>query len=278
VKDLTAYPELRWLEKNHHAPWIIVAGLFVLLGGWEALVVGWIWSTLLLYHGSFSINSLAHVHGRQSYVTGDDSRNNWWLAIITMGEGWHNNHHAYQSSTRQGFRWYEFDPTYYVLKALSWIGLVWDLRSPPDDLVANRRRLGRRAVERAAWDLVQALHVEGMAAQLKEAWAQKPYLQKLRADMASGANSSGTQASEAGSRITQGARLWAADARERVAHWMESASSTGIPTLDEIREAVRTRIHRVPEVSVDDVARRARGLLLEALSVQLLDESEARPA
>jgi stearoyl-CoA desaturase (Delta-9 desaturase) len=277
VRDLTAYPELRWLEENHHAPWIIVAGLFLLLWGWEALVVGWIWSTLLLYHGSFSINSLAHVHGKQRYLTGDDSRNNWWLAILTMGEGWHNNHHAYQSSTRQGFRWYEWDLTYYVLKALSWIGIVWDLRCPPEDLVANRRRLGRRAVERAAWDLVQTFPVEGMAAHLRGVWPQVPGLRQMRAGMASRANRAGTQASEAGSRIAQGARDWAADARKRLAHWMESASPIGIPTLDELREAVRIRIHRVPEVSVDDVARRARELLLQALSMHLVDESEARP-
>jgi stearoyl-CoA desaturase (Delta-9 desaturase) len=278
VKDLTAYPELRWLEKNHHAPWIMVAGLFLLLGGWEALVVGWIWSTLLLYHGSFSINSLAHVHGKQRYLTGDDSRNNWWLAIITMGEGWHNNHHAYQSSTRQGFRWYEWDLTYYVLKALSWMGIVWDLRDPPEDLVANRRRLGRKAVERAAWDLVQTFQVKGMAARLKEARAQVPDLKEIRAGMAARANDAGSRASEAGSRFAQDARDWAVDARARLAAWMESVPSPIVPTLDEIRETVRMRIHRVPEASVDDVARRAREILLEALSLHLLDESEARPA
>src|SRR5206468_286082 len=82
------------------------------LGGWPGLVVGFFWSTVLLYHGTFFINSLAHVVGSQRYVTGDDSRNNWWLALITLGEGWHNNHHFYMSSTRQGFRWWEIDPTY----------------------------------------------------------------------------------------------------------------------------------------------------------------------
>ena len=72
-------------------------------------MVGFLWSTVLVYHATFCINSLAHVSGSKRYVTGDDSRNNWLLAIVTLGEGWHNNHHAYQSSVRQGFRWWEID-------------------------------------------------------------------------------------------------------------------------------------------------------------------------
>ena len=88
-----------------------------LIAGWPGLVVGFFWSTVAVYHATFCINSLAHVLGRQRYVTGDDSRNNWLLAILTMGEGWHNNHHAYQSSVRQGFRWWEYDPTFYLLDA-----------------------------------------------------------------------------------------------------------------------------------------------------------------
>jgi hypothetical protein len=111
--------------------------LCLLIAGWPGLVVGFLWSTVAVYHATFCINSLAHVRGRKRYVTGDDSRNNWILALLTMGEGWHNNHHAYQSSTRQGFRWYEIDITYYILKALSWTGLIWDLRDPPQEIVAN---------------------------------------------------------------------------------------------------------------------------------------------
>src|SRR5207237_10498655 len=86
-----------------------------LVAGWSGLVVGFFWSTVLLYHATFCINSLAHVRGRKRYVTGDDSRNNWLLAVFTMGEGWHNNHHAYQSSARQCFRRCEFDSTFYLL-------------------------------------------------------------------------------------------------------------------------------------------------------------------
>jgi len=128
VSDLTRYPELMWLHKFEVLPAILLAGLCFLLAGWSGLVVGFLWSTVLVYHATFCINSLAHVSGRKRYVTGDDSRNNWLLAVFTMGEGWHNNHHAYQSSVRQGFKWWEIDPTYYLLCAMSWIGLVWDLK------------------------------------------------------------------------------------------------------------------------------------------------------
>ena len=97
----------------------------------HALVWGFFVSTVILWHGTFTINSLSHVIGRRRYATTDDSRNNWLLALITLGEGWHNNHHHYQSSCRQGFFWWEVDLTYYGLRALSWVGLVWDVREPP---------------------------------------------------------------------------------------------------------------------------------------------------
>ena len=263
VQDLTAYPELRFLEKNHHLPWVIVAALFLIFGGWQALVVGWIWSTLLLYHGSFSINSLAHVHGNQRYVTGDDSRNNWWLAIITMGEGWHNNHHAYQSSTRQGFRWYEWDLTYYTLKVLSWFRVVSDLRSPPEEIVNNERRLGRKVVEQVAHQLAETFPVERMAAQVRAAWDQVPDLQEVRNDLTSRYDA---------------ARLRAGEAREYLATRLAAVHLPHVPTMEEIRQSVKSTFEHVPEVSVDDVAERTRQILLEALSIRLLDEPEALPA
>ena len=110
VADLARYPELVWLHRFELAPAIALAGLCFLGGGWSGLVVGYLWSTVLVYHATFCINSLAHLRGAQRYVTGDDSRNNWLLALITMGEGWHNNHHAFQSSARQGFKWWEIRP------------------------------------------------------------------------------------------------------------------------------------------------------------------------
>src|SRR5208337_4418696 len=154
---------LMWLHKFELLPAIVLGALCVLIAGWSGLVVGFLCSTVLLYHATFCINSLAHVRGSKRYVTGDDSRNNWLLALFTMGEGWHNNHHAYQSSARQGFRWWEVDVTYYVLVVLSWLGIVWDLKLPPKAVVRNEHRLGSRIVSRAAAQLAASFHPEGLA-------------------------------------------------------------------------------------------------------------------
>jgi stearoyl-CoA desaturase (delta-9 desaturase) len=116
-----------------------------------------------VYHATFCINSLAHVHGRKRYVTGDDSRNNWLLALFTMGEGWHNNHHAYQSSARQGFRWWEIDATYYVLTILCWLGIVWDLKTPPQEVLRNEQPLGSRALRRTAEQLAGKFNPQDIA-------------------------------------------------------------------------------------------------------------------
>ena len=118
-------------------PVLLGVGLF-LAGGWVALLYGFFVSTVFLWHGSFTVNSLAHVFGRRRYETTDTSRNSLILALITLGEGWHNNHHRYMSSARQGLFWWEIDGTYYALKVLAWFGLVWDLRAPPKELLALR--------------------------------------------------------------------------------------------------------------------------------------------
>ncbi len=153
VGDFAGYPELMWLHRLELLPAVALAVLCFLVAGWSGLVVGFLWSTVLLYHATFCINSLAHVHGRKRYVTGDDSRNNWLLAFFTLGEGWHNNHHAYQSSVRQGFRWWEIDVTYYILKALSWVGVVWNMKAPPEQVLRNEQPLGARVINRAAREL-----------------------------------------------------------------------------------------------------------------------------
>src|SRR5206468_147503 len=108
----------------------------LIFGGGHLLVWGYFVPTVLLWHGSFSINSLAHLIGRRRYATSDDSRNSFMLALLTTGEGWHNNHHHYQSSANQGFRWWEVDVTFYVLRLLSMTGLIWDLRRPPAHVIA----------------------------------------------------------------------------------------------------------------------------------------------
>ena len=139
VGDLAKYPELRALNRTslQLVPAIALAAAFWLIGGAPAFVWGFLVSTVLLWHGSFSINSLSHLFGKRRYQTSDDSRNNWALAILTTGEGWHNNHHHYQSSANQGFRWWEIDVTYYVLNLLAFFGLVWDLRCPTQAALAG---------------------------------------------------------------------------------------------------------------------------------------------
>jgi stearoyl-CoA desaturase (Delta-9 desaturase) len=134
IKDFAAYPELRWLNKWHLLPPIALAVTLGLLGGKWALLWGFFVSNVLLWHGTFCVNSLAHLFGRRRYETDDDSRNSLLIALITLGEGWHNNHHYYQASERQGFHWYQIDVTHMVLRALSWVGVVWDLIEPPRHL------------------------------------------------------------------------------------------------------------------------------------------------
>jgi len=128
IADLVKYPELRWLNKFHLIPTVLYAVAIFYIGGYPALVWGYFVATVALYHGTFLINSLTHIWGSRRFPTPDESRNNFWLAIVTMGEGWHNNHHYYMSSVRQGIRWWEVDATYYVLKILSWVGITHDLR------------------------------------------------------------------------------------------------------------------------------------------------------
>ncbi|MEJ2186743.1 MAG: acyl-CoA desaturase [Gemmatimonadota bacterium] len=151
VQDLARYPELVWLDRYPYLlPTTLAAVPCFLIAGWSGLFVGFAWSTTLIYHVTFAINSVAHGPGRRRYVTGDDSRNSFWLALLALGEGWHNNHHAYPNSARQGFRRGEIDVTYRILQVLALMHIVWDLREPPPDLLRNARRPGIRAVGRAA--------------------------------------------------------------------------------------------------------------------------------
>jgi stearoyl-CoA desaturase (delta-9 desaturase) len=131
ISDFARYPELRFLNRHDWiGPWSVAIGTF-LVAGWSGLVVGFFLSTVLLWHATFTVNSLAHLLGRRRYATSDTSRNSLFVALLTSGEGWHNNHHFYPSSARQGFFWWEIDPTWYVLRSLSAVRLVRDLRAPP---------------------------------------------------------------------------------------------------------------------------------------------------
>lgn len=155
ISDYAKYPELRWINKNYLIPPLTLALALMAVGGVvnggsitmmftsagvSTLLIGFFLSTVLLYHGTFSINSIMHKLGRQRYETGDESRNSALLAMLTLGEGWHNNHHYYESSTRQGFFWWEVDITFYLLKVLSWFGIIWDLKEVPKYIKYSRNK------------------------------------------------------------------------------------------------------------------------------------------
>jgi stearoyl-CoA desaturase (delta-9 desaturase) len=153
VAEWAKYPELRWLNRfDTVIPILLALALYIFgallerfaphLGtnGMQMLVWGFFISTTVLFHATVTINSLDHMYGRRRYDTRDTSRNNALLALITLGEGWHNNHHHFAVSARQGFFWWEIDMTYYLLVCLSWLGIVKDLRSVPEH-VFNKNRI-----------------------------------------------------------------------------------------------------------------------------------------
>lgn len=144
VKEWAKFPELKFLNRYDILVPIILGVSLFLTGemlatfapalettGAQLFVWGYCISTVLLAHGTFTINSLCHTWGKRRFNTTDDSRNNFWLALITLGEGWHNNHHRFPVSARQGFYWWELDISYYILKLMSKLGIIWDLSPVP---------------------------------------------------------------------------------------------------------------------------------------------------
>lgn len=147
VKELAKFPELQFLDRfDSLIPIVMAVAIFIVgeslagyaphlnTNGWQLLVWGFVISTVALYHATFTVNSLAHVWGSRRYATRDHSRNNFLIAILTLGEGWHNNHHHFPGAARQGFYWWEIDLTYYGLKCLSALGLIWNLKRVPVEL------------------------------------------------------------------------------------------------------------------------------------------------
>lgn len=249
VADLAKYPELVWLDRNPMVPPIAMGVAAYLIGGWPGLVVGFFWSTVAVWHATFMINSLAHVHGKRRFVTGDDSRNNWFLAVLTMGEGWHNNHHAYQKSCRQGFRWWEWDPNYYAIKLLSFVGVVWDVHEPPKALLAGDHVPGAAIIARTAALVAQSFQTDKLIAQ---AQAFVPEAQHALAEWSRAA--------------AQGPHLAADAARELAAKLA--------PSLEDVRQRAARLVAQTP--SMDEIVRQAHVLLTEALSAHLLAALPAR--
>jgi stearoyl-CoA desaturase (delta-9 desaturase) len=240
VADLARYPELMWLHDHELVPPIFLALLCLGLAGWSGLIVGFFWSTVLVYHATFCINSLAHVRGRKRYVTGDESRNNWLLAVFTMGEGWHNNHHAYQSSARQGFRWWEIDLTYYLLRILSWCGLVWDIRTPPHAVRWNTQRLGARVIERAAAQLAGSFDLNGIASAIIGTLTG-PGVCALQTTLI--------------------------NAQHRAADVLAGLSVPQLPTRQEILTRAKAMFAETP--SIEEIANRAHAVVLDAIGARL---------
>ena len=169
VRDLAKFPELVFLNRfDVVVPVLFATGLYLLGGflahaapalqtnGAQLLVWGFFISTTALFHGTSCINSLAHLMGDRRFETSDDSRNSFILSLITLGEGWHNNHHRCMSATRQGFYWWELDITYYVLKGLSWTGFIWNLKPVPQSIYDEvERRNHHDTVARFSMSSVQ---------------------------------------------------------------------------------------------------------------------------
>ena len=166
VPDLAKYPELKWLDRHQYVPTALYAVALALAFGPVGLFYGYFLSTVLLWHGTFSINSVMHVFGRRSFATTDDSRNSFLLALVTMGEGWHNNHHWAQGSAAQGFRWWEVDASYYLLWLGEKLGLLRDLHRPPP----HWRQAAREAARTGRAFSSVRLHVEVKT--LTERWGE----------------------------------------------------------------------------------------------------------
>jgi stearoyl-CoA desaturase (Delta-9 desaturase) len=247
VADFAKYPELMFLHRHERWPAYALAVLCFLIAGWPGLVVGFFWSTCLVFHGTFCINSLAHVKGGRRYVTGDDSRNNWLLAVFTMGEGWHNNHHAYQSSVRQGFRWWEIDPTYYLLRALSWLGVVWDLKIPPEPVLRNEQRLGAKVINRAAEELAARFNSERIAAAIAAA-LHTPELATLQETLIR--------------------------AHHRTSEMLKTLHLPHIPSREDFLREGRAMFARTR--SLDEIVDRAHEILLAAVGTRLAAPVEQR--
>ncbi|HVT04290.1 MAG TPA: fatty acid desaturase [Thermoanaerobaculia bacterium] len=140
IPDMAKYREIRFLDRNQYMPTMLYAIALALVFGPIGLFYGYFLSTVLLWHGTFSINSLMHLFGKRVYETTDDSRNSMILALVTMGEGWHNNHHYYPGSAPQGFLWWQLDASYYILWIGEKLGIVKDLRRAPARVIEAARQ------------------------------------------------------------------------------------------------------------------------------------------
>lgn len=139
VRDFGRGPEIAWLDRWYAVPPLLWALGLAAIGGWPWLVYGFCPATTTLAHATFAINTVNHLWGSRRFATPDGSRNNALTAFFAAGEGWHDNHHRYQRAARNGFFWWEFDPTWYVVRVMAWLGLAWNLQPVPARLYDEAR-------------------------------------------------------------------------------------------------------------------------------------------
>jgi stearoyl-CoA desaturase (delta-9 desaturase) len=145
IRDFSGAPEIAWLQRFFVVPPLALAVIMYLAGGMPWLVWGFCLPTMTLAHATFAINTVNHMFGSRRFDTIDDSRNNVLTAIFAVGEGWHNNHHRFQRAARNGFYWWEFDPTWYVIRLMQAVGLAWDLQAVPDRVYEEARATRARS-------------------------------------------------------------------------------------------------------------------------------------
>ena len=242
VPDLAKYPELVWLDRHEFLPTVLYAASLYLAFGWTGLIFGYFLSTVLLWHGTFSINSVMHLVGRRVFATNDDSRNSFFFAVATMGEGWHNNHHWAPGSAAQGFRWWEIDLSFYLLWLGERLGIVWGLHRPPRrwrDAALEAARSGRAftsarlhvQVQRLSWRWAEARNAvcataQGAFDELESARCRAiARLEQLHAEAAAAGARAGERLEEIHREIDR-ARAQLAQILERL---VAMADSPGMP-------------------------------------------------
>jgi stearoyl-CoA desaturase (delta-9 desaturase) len=156
MREFSKAPEIVLLDRFYFLPPLLLAVAMYLAGGLPWLVWGFCLPTMTLAHATFAINTVNHMFGSRRFDTIDESRNNPLTAIFAVGEGWHNNHHRYQRAARNGFYWWEFDPTWYVIRGMQALGLAWDVQAVPRRIYEEARATRARRAERRAVSIVEA--------------------------------------------------------------------------------------------------------------------------
>jgi stearoyl-CoA desaturase (delta-9 desaturase) len=156
IRDFSKAPEIVWLNNFFFVPPLLLAIGMYLFGGMTWLVWGFCLPTMTLAHATFAINTVNHMFGSRRFDTIDESRNNPLTAVFAVGEGWHNNHHRYQRAARNGFYWWEFDPTWYVIRLMQSVGIAWDVKAVPARIYEEARASKARRATQSIVSIAQS--------------------------------------------------------------------------------------------------------------------------